>query len=306
MRHLALESLCRTKTDAANELIMATTYDRGEVIDFLREQDPSWPYEEYLDLFRTAWESNRVFAEDRGVFRFIGLHPCIDWEVVNYSENHEDVERELGKQSQYDEIMASELEKNLLKPGHAGLVFTGVAHSTAKFVEYRHGTDEQLVRMGNIVFREPWADKMFFVALHAPFWDADAGEEIYPFDGILDRTMRSYRAPIGFDVVGSPFEHLAHQRKSERSMTSYRFGKLYDGYIMHGTLLKQMIGVTCISDWIETEAEFRHFWRNLSNKEASERFARVPFSQFRRDFCMPRADHGLLFRNRFRKLPDLN
>jgi len=75
---------------------------------------------------------------------------------------------------------------------------------------------------------------------------------------------------------------------------------------MHGTPLKQTMGVSCISDWIETEAEFRQFWRNLSNIEASKRFAREPFFQFRRDFCTPRADYGLLFRNRFRKLPDLN
>ena len=78
VRHLALESLCRTSTDAANELISAPAYDRGEVIDFLREQDPSWPYEENLELYRTAWESNRVSAAERGVFRFVGLHPCID------------------------------------------------------------------------------------------------------------------------------------------------------------------------------------------------------------------------------------
>lgn len=306
VRHLALESLCRTETDAANALITSATYDRGEVIDFLREQDPSWPYEEYLELYRTAWESNRVYAEDRGAFRFVGLHPCIDWEIVNYSENREDVERELGKQRRYDEIMASELENHLLEPGLPALILTGIAHSTARFVEYRHGTDEQLVRMGNIVLREPWAERMFFIALHAPFWDAGAGEEIYPFDGVLDRLMLAYRAPIGFDVAGTPFASLTHQRRSERSITALEFGQLYDGYIMHATPLKQTVGVTCIPDWIETEEELRHFWRNLPNREASERFASVPLAQFRRDHCMPRPDHGLLFRNRFRTLADLD
>jgi hypothetical protein len=65
------------------------------------------------------------------------------------------------------------------------------------------------------------------------------------------------------------------------------------------------VGATCVSDWILTEDELRHFWRNLPNKAASERFSRVPLAEFRRDFCMPRPDHGLLFRNRFRRLPDL-
>lgn len=305
VRHLAAEFLCRTRTNAANELITAPTYERSAVIDFLREQAPSWAYEEYLALFRAASESNQVFAEDRGAFQFVGLHPCIDWEVVNYGADPKAVERELGKRDRYDEIMASELEENLLTPGHPALVFTGIAHSTAKFVEYRYGTDEQLVRMGNIVFRDPWADRMFFIALHAPFWDAGAGADIYPFDGILDRLMLAYRAPVGFDVVESPFAGLTHQRRTERSITAYEFGQLYDGYIMHAAPLKQTVGVTCISDWIETPEELRHFWRNLPNKEASERFSRVPLAEFRRDFCAPNADHGLLFRNRFRKLPDL-
>jgi len=306
VRHLALESLCRTSTDAANELISAPAYDRGEVIDFLREQDPSWPYEENLELYRTAWESNRVSAAERGVFRFVGLHPCIDWEIANYSNDSAASERERQKQDQYDEIMASELAEKLLEPGHPALVFTGVAHSTAKYAEYRHGTDQQLVRMGNIVYREPWSGRMFFIALHAPFWDAGAGEEIYPFDGLLDRVMLGYKAPVGFDIAGSPFASLTHKRKSERSITALEFGQIYDGYIMHGTPLKETIGVTCIPDWIETAEEFRHFWRNLPNKEASERFSRIPLAEFRQDFCSPRVDHGLLFRNRFRNLPEVN
>lgn len=305
VRDLALESLCHTMSDAANELITADLWDRGAVIDFLRDQDPSWPYEEYLELYRIAWESNHSFAADRGVFRFVGLHPCIDWEVINYSDDPEAVELERVKQLEYDEIMAAELETHLLEVDRPALVFTGIAHSTARFTEYRHGTDQPLVRMGNLVLREPWAHRMFFIALHAPFWNAATNSEIYPFDGVLDRSMLAYRSPVGFDVGGSPVESLSHQHRSERTITAHTFGELYDGYIIHSTPLKEVMGVTCIADWIETAAEFRHFWRNLPNREASVRFSNIPLVDFRRDFCAPRPDHGLLFRNRFRKLPDL-
>lgn len=305
VRHLAIEFLCRDGNERANELITRPKWDRDEAIDFLRGQAPSWAYEEYLELYRSAWESNQVFAEDRGAFRFIGLNPCVDWEVVNYSDDPEASKAELARRDRYDEIMAEELEKNLLKPGLPALVYTGVAHSTAKFIEFRYGTDEQLVRMGNLVRREPWTDSMFFIAMHAPFWDAGIGKEIYPFDGILDRLMLSRRAPVGFDIVGSPFARLTHASQSERSITAYSFGELYDGYIMHERPLKEAIGVTCIADWIETEEEFRHFWRNLPNKETSESFSRVPLEEFRLDHCAPRPDHGILFRKRFRNLPDL-
>jgi hypothetical protein len=305
VRHLAVEFLCRSATVTANRLLTAPTQERRDIIDFLRSQSPDWAYEEYIELFRTTWESNQVFGEERGPFQFVGLHPCIDWEVVNYSPDPAAVAAEIGARDRYDEIMARELTEKLLKPGFPALVYTGIAHSTAHFVEYRYGTADQLIRMGNMVLREPWADRMFFIALHAPFWDAGTGNEIYPFDGLLDRAMFAHRAPVGFDIVRSPVEHLVHERRSEHSITAYEFGALYDGYIMHARPLKEAVGATCIADWILTEDELRYFWRNLPSKAASERFSRVPLAEFRRDFCIPRPDHGLLFRNRFRRLPDL-
>lgn len=305
VRHLAVEFLCRTASATANELLTAPTHERRDVINFLQSQSPDWAYEEYIELFRTTWESNRVFGEERGLFKFVGLHPCIDWEVVNYSPDSAAIAAQIEARDRYDEIMARELIANVLEAGLPALVYTGIAHSTARFVEYRSGTAEQLVRMGNIVLREPWADRMFFIALHAPFWDAGTGNDIYPFDGYLDRAMRLHRAPVGFDVVGSPVEHLTHEQRSERSITAHKFAELYDGYVMHARPLKEAVGATCVSDWILTEDELRHFWRNLPNKAASERFSRVSLAEFRRDFCIPRSDHGLLFRNRFRNLPDL-
>jgi hypothetical protein len=93
-----------------------------------------------------------------------------------------------------------------------------------------------------------------------------------------------------------------HARRSARSITSYEFGELYDGYIMHATPLRETVGVTCIPDWIVTEEQFHHFWRSMPNGRASERFSAMPLSEFRRDFCAPSADHRLLFRQRFRTL----
>ena len=61
------------------------------------------------------------------------------------------------------------LEEAVLSQGHKALVFTGIAHATGKFAEYVSGTDVQLVRMGNLVYKEPYRSRMFFVCLQAPF-----------------------------------------------------------------------------------------------------------------------------------------
>ncbi len=305
VRHLALEFLCRNLTEEATELISAAEWNRKRAIDFFRSQFPGWHYEEYLEIFKAAWQSNRKLGETRGAFRLVGLHPCPDYEVVHFSDDEAAVEREQDKQRRYDEIMAEALEERVLKPGVKALIVLGVAHSTAKFQEYWFGTDKPLRRMGNLVYRPPYKDEMFFVCLHAPFWDAGTQKDIYPFDGVLDRLMREFGRDLGFDVVGSPFENLEHAIKSPRAITKYRFGELYDGYIIHKTPLKKTMGVTCIRDWISSEEEYRYYWRHLSNKRAALVYSEMPFAEFKRDLCSANSDHGVGFKRRFRGLPDL-
>jgi reactive intermediate/imine deaminase len=305
VRHLAMEFLCRDHTAEANRLVTAETYDRERMIDFFREQFPGWGYEEYLEIFHSTWASNRRLAEERGNFQLVGLHPCIDWETVNYGTDPAAVAAEQKKQDRYDEIMAEVLEESVLRPGHKALIFTGIAHATGKFAEYRYGTEEQLLRMGNLVYREPYREDMFFVALHAPFYDHGTSKEIYPFDGVLDELMLSFGKDIGFDVVGTPFGSLVHRDRSKHAITAYSFGEVYDGYVMYRTPIKEYVGVTCIDDWITDEQEFRHYTRHVTNKKAGEAFAKLSLEEFRAEHCAPRPDHGVEFSRRFRKLPDV-
>lgn len=305
VRHLAMEFLCTDQTDQANELIQAPTFDRRQAIDFFRAQFVSWNYEEYLDIFLSAWRSNRDQSADRGSFHLIGLHPCPDYSVIHYGEA-ERAAREREKQEGYDRHMAATLETRILGRSLPALVFTGIAHSTARFSEYRFGTEEQLTRMGNLVYKKPFRDRMFFIAFHAPFWDAGTEKEIYPFDGILDRLMRKHGQSIGFDVAGTPFSSLVHENRSPHAITAYSFGELYDGYIMWKVALKETTGVTCIEDWIVNQEQFVQYWRHLSNEKASRRFSEMPYLEFLADLCAPRADHGPEFARRFRNLPDLD
>ena len=305
VRRLALEFLCRDRTEEANRLVTAEVYDPETTLDFFRDQFAGWSYREYLEIFDQAWASNRKYAAEHGAFELVGLHPCIDWEQINYGTDAKAVAVEKAKQQRYDEIMAETLEAAVLKPGRKALVFTGIAHATGKFKEYYFGTDRQLVRMGNMIYREPYKSRMFFVCLHAPFWDSAREKDIYPFDGILDRLMLQFGRDVGFDVVDTPFENLLHRQTGRHAITWYRFGELYDGYVMFRTPIREFPGVTCIDEWIEDQADFEHFWRNVSNKEASESHSRTPFDEFKRDFCAPRPDHGVEFRKRFRHLPEL-
>jgi hypothetical protein len=63
--------------------------------------------------------------------------------------------------------------------------------------------------------------------------------------------------------------------------------------------------MTCVADWIETPQDFEHYWRNLTNKEASQEFSKIPFEEFRATFCSDNPDYGDGFARRFRRLPDI-
>ncbi len=302
VRHLAMEFLCEDRTEVANELISAREYDRRRMIDFFREQFVAWSYEEYLGIFEAAWRSNQRLAEQHGPFRLVGLHPCIDWEVINYSDDSVAIEREREKQRGYDETMAEALDSQVLQKDLPALVFTGIAHATAKFTEYWVGTDRPLPRMGNLVYKDPLRSEMFFIGLHAPFYDSGVDSDIYPFDGRLDRLMAEFQKDVGFDVVGTPFENLSHENPSEHSITAYDFGELFDGYTIHRTPLREYVGVTCIEDWIIDEDQFHHFLRHIPNPQAAEYYSDMSLEDFRAGRCTPGPDHGVEFKRRFRRL----
>jgi uncharacterized iron-regulated protein len=306
VRYLATEFLFHEASARANELVTASDFNRAEMIDFFRNQFPSWSYEEYFNIFKAIWQSNKKFAAERGPFQIVGLNPGTRWEVIHYGKDPDAVKQEKDKQTNYDVLMAKWLEKDLLKQGKKALIATGIAHSTAKYKEYWVGQKgKQLVRMGNLVYKNPYKSKMFFIALHAPFYDSAANKDIYPFDGALDRLMKRFQQDIGFDVVGTPFESLSHQTRSPYSITAYSFGELFDGYIIFRTPIKQYRGISCIPDWLKTEQDFEHYWKNLSNKEASVEFSKIPFDEFKKTFCSGNPSYGEGFARRFRRLPDI-
>ena len=301
VRCLALEFLTQEGTEEANLLVTQSTFDRYRALDFFRRQGADWNYEEYFSILETVWRSNHELSASKGYFRLVGLSPAMDWELTNYG-SAEEGRRERAKQDHYDESMASALEEQVLSKGIPALIYAGIAHTTAKFREYFIGTNRQLVRMGNLVYREPYNSRMWFIALHAPFYDSARRQEVYPFNGKLDRLMQKYNHDIGFDVVGTPFAPLRDQKNSPHSQLAYSFGELFDGYIIHKVPISQYVGVTCIPDWISDETQYRWFWRHLPKKAAGQEYSKIPFSEYQKKPCPPSSDCGDGFKRRFQKL----
>ena len=145
---------------------------------------------------------------------------------------------------------------------------------------------------------------MFFIRLHSPV--DRGGSDSYPFGGRLDRLMKKFRKDIGFDVAGSPFEDMVDGNPKAHSITNFKFGQLFDGYVIFKTPIKEFVGVTCIKDWVTTPEEYRYFWRHVENKEAALWYSSISFDDYLKMRCRPgNADYGAGFKRRFESMADI-
>ena len=259
-----------------------------------------------MRIFQSAWESNRRHDKD-DPFTFVGLEPTYDYEVMHFSTDTAKRAAETEIREHRDPRMASYLENDVLSKNRKALVYMGEYHTTAKFKRYELDDNNQptiIARMGNLIYKEPYKGRMFFVRLHAPFEDGNS--YIFPFNGRLDRLMKRFKRDIGFDVVGTPFADLADDTPLLQTIRSYKLGELYDGYIIFKEPLKETMGVTCIKDWVATPDEYRFFWRHIAKEKSAHYYGDLSFEEYLKQHCAPNdGDYGDGFKRRFAHLPDL-
>lgn len=301
VRYLATEFLTVEATEEANRLITQPTFDRAKALRFFMRDNPIWNNKEYFDILETVWRSNKEHAASRGAFRLIGLAPAIDWSIVNYGDESART-RELEKADHYDECMAMVLERQILAKNLPALVHCGIAHATTKHTEYWVGTDRPLPRMGNMIYRSPFKERMWIVSLHAPFYDSATRREVFPFGGLLDRLMLTYRRDIGFDVVGTPFEQVRGPSTSPRSQLAHAFGEMVDGYIIPGIPMADYLGTSPVPDWIRDEADYQWYRLHVENKKWSKDLLKMTFTEYRQYEQAHTDENTKMLRRRFRAL----
>lgn len=79
---LAIEFGCYEYQDKVDSLITAESYDEDLARWLLFKWGSYWPYKEYLDLYRKAWELDRSLPEDDPKFRIIHLDYRARWDLV--------------------------------------------------------------------------------------------------------------------------------------------------------------------------------------------------------------------------------
>ena len=72
-----------------DSLLTAPTYDEDLARRITFTQFPFWGYQEYVDIFKAAWELNNSLPENYVKFRILGLNESPEWWHVKTEEDRE-------------------------------------------------------------------------------------------------------------------------------------------------------------------------------------------------------------------------
>jgi len=214
-----------------DSLLALPHFDRDLAKKIFFKWYPEWGYEEYIDIYKVAWEANHLnTSNNKNKFRVVNLdrlpHPCKDKE---------------GKSR--DVFMANVIFKEIVSKKQKALIYSGSHHAFTKYRQPIYNLEKDSLvgfrnRMGNIIY-DSLKEKTFHIYLHAA-WLADKGFDkgfdklfILPVNGVIDSTMKYFKnKQVGFDVINTPFGKLTSNNSYYAlGYANFTLDQYCDGYI---------------------------------------------------------------------------
>jgi hypothetical protein len=245
---LGIEQALSDDQSAIDEIVTASSYNEQRVKEILFRRHVMWGYQEYADLFRTAWKTNRYLEADQKPFRIVGLSPRHDWQYLQKEKDIKDkeIQRKILKQGLPSAHMAKIIRREILEKGSKALIFCNAPHVFTRYenLQYKENTAEsgfeETRGAGNIVHAEI-GDRTATILLHYPWPDDRSMYRVgRPFQGAicaLISVLPAEKRTAGFETSNTPFGEL------EVRTGLYAYGykdlsmqDLCDGYIIMGPI----------------------------------------------------------------------
>jgi len=225
----------------------------GRKILFL---DGIWGYRDYLDILEVAWRFNRTLRENKPPFRVIGV--SCDWDFSLFKTEEDQRDPEIRKQVHHGCTEVNYAEQILKEVNHGNkvLVHCGMHHA---FTRYKQPVMDENgkfirwspdIRMGQAIFQH-LSDRVFCISLHYA-WPLRSKSNWYckPVNGVIDSAMSIAGPdvyPVGFDVVGTPFECLGDSQSFYSvGYEDFKLSDFCDGYIF-----RKPFGEYEVASWID-------------------------------------------------------
>ncbi|NOZ60440.1 MAG: hypothetical protein GXO74_02055, partial [Calditrichaeota bacterium] len=234
----------------------------AEKITFL--QFVRWGYQEYVDIFRAAWQLNHRLPADSRKFRILGLNDSPDWSVIKTQEDRDkdEIKKKVWRGGG-EHLWAQQILQEVIAKGEKALVYSGIHHAFTEYYQPIYDVKNQKFirfetrRMGNFVY-DKIGKRAITIFLHSPWVSQDGYDKkaVYPVDGIIDVVMREIppaHRRVGFDVTNSPFGELPSATSFYKyGYDNFKLKMFCDGYIYQKPF-SEYEGVTPIKNFVNQE-----------------------------------------------------
>jgi uncharacterized RDD family membrane protein YckC len=278
--------VCLAKdNEKINRLVTASEFDPELALEIARHQPWGiWGSKEYWDVFETVWKLNQKIPAGKKKMRLIGIDMKWDgpsmglftggegakikapiWEKLRILRLFDDILLMLKR----DELMARNIEKEIIEKGEHGIVWVGLNHS---YTNYQQSimVNGKLVRKFNqmgMMLHQKYGDEIFQVAFHQ-YFDSVMKDFIEKIMG------KREHVPVAFDVADSPFGKLRDNCSQDyNSLPGLRFADKICGYIYLKPLKKlnkcQWLEGYVSKEMFVTNKPYYKAWANLVEMQAN-------------------------------------
>ncbi|MFW5785878.1 MAG: ChaN family lipoprotein [bacterium] len=257
---LATEFARRIDQELLDRLLTGATWNEELAREITFRNFVFWGYQEYVDVYKAAWQVNQSLRADEEPFRVVALNNAPDWSVLESPEDRDDPELRRAVWRGETEANWAAVVLDLIEEGEKVLVYSGIHHAFTGYRQpiYDVPTDQfrgfARDRMGNHVYRAI-GDRAMTIYMHAPWVSAEGygAPDVHPVDGAIDLIMAAAPEgtwPVAFDTAGTPFGGLS----AETSFYTYghedfTLADFCDGYIFLEPFA-EVEGVTPIPNFI--------------------------------------------------------
>lgn len=258
IRVLATEFARREDQPLLDSLLSGSTYNEALAREITFKQFSFWGFQEYVDIFKAAWELNHSLPDSLPKFRILGMNDSPDWSYIETDADRDDTEKKRKVWQGGGEHLWAKTVTDAVADSEKVLVYCGIHHGFSSY-EQPIVMDGKFVRfenerMGNFVKRE-LGDRVMTIYLHAiwPPLDGYGGIFVYAADGQIDalfKELGSHYYPVGFDLKDTPFGTLSGSTSVySQGYQNFKLEQFADGWIFQCPISKYT-GVTSIEGFI--------------------------------------------------------
>jgi hypothetical protein len=222
----------------------------------------TWGYQEYVDLYKAAWQVNRNRPAGAPPFRIIGLNVRQNWGYLKSARDINDpkIVAQIFSNGVPDQHMAETILKQIAQKGGKALVYASTQHVFTRYRNAEYAKNAVAMKLaetrraGNIVY-DAIGPRVFSISLHAPWPDKGAGSGLtYAAGGAIDALIDSLPAGMksgGWDTAGTPLGALPVKASSYGAAgNASTLADVFDGYIVQGPIAQYTV-VTPIKDFVQ-------------------------------------------------------